>query len=246
MEGQSKDRDPYYRKAKEEGWRARSAFKLLEIDEQFNIFRGVQRAVDLCAAPGSWSQVLSRMIYQDAAPGDDVRLVSVDLNEMSPLPGVHQIQGDICSPATAEQIIGYFGGDKADIVVCDGAPDVTGLHDLDAMLQQQLLRAAILISTFVLAEGGTFVSKIFKGSDTSLTSAQLRLFFPHVDIVKPASSRAASQEAFVVCRGFKLPDGYTPTMDVTYESVEELSGANRRIVPFLACGDLSGYTPLAM
>lgn len=142
----SKDkRDIYYRLAKEEGWRARSAFKLMQIDEKFHIFKGkhknismvfllhenikitvdVKRAVDLCAAPGSWSQVLSKKLYQDnsGAPREDVKIVAVDLQAMAPLPGVIQLQGDITKLSTANSIIGYFDDQKADLVVCDGAPD---------------------------------------------------------------------------------------------------------------------------
>jgi tRNA (cytidine32/guanosine34-2'-O)-methyltransferase len=90
----SKDkRDIYYRRAKEEGWRARSAFKLLQIDESFNIFEGVNKVVDLCAAPGSWSQVLSRKLIKDGE--NKTKIVAVDLQAMAPLPGVIQIQGDI-------------------------------------------------------------------------------------------------------------------------------------------------------
>lgn len=119
----SKDkRDIYYRLAKENGWRARSAYKLLQIDEQFNIFEGVTRAVDLCAAPGSWSQVLSEKLF---GTDPSSKLVAIDLQTMAPLPGVHQLQGDITKLETAQDIIEYFEGSKADLVVCDGAPDGT-------------------------------------------------------------------------------------------------------------------------
>jgi tRNA (cytidine32/guanosine34-2'-O)-methyltransferase len=117
----SKDkRDIYYRLAKENGWRARSAYKLLQIDEQFNIFEGVRRAVDLCAAPGSWSQVLSEKLF---GSDPDSKIVAIDLQSMAPLPGVHQFQGDITRLETANAIIEYFEGKQADLVVCDGAPD---------------------------------------------------------------------------------------------------------------------------
>ena len=123
--------DIYYRKAKELGYRARSAFKLLQIDEEFDILRGVNHAVDLCAAPGSWSQVLARKLPADKSPdADDVKIVAVDLQPMTPIKGVIQIQGDITTTETANKIIESFGGEKADLVVCDGAPDVTGLHDI--------------------------------------------------------------------------------------------------------------------
>lgn len=119
----SKDkRDIYYRLAKENGWRARSAYKLLQIDEQFEIFTGVKRAVDLCAAPGSWSQVLSKKLFE-SEKDSDAKIIAIDLQTMAPLPGVHQLQGDITKLETARGIIEYFKGEMADLVVCDGAPD---------------------------------------------------------------------------------------------------------------------------
>eukprot|EP00935_MAST-01C_sp_MAST-1C-sp1_P000165 g165.t1 len=260
----SKDkRDIYYRKAKEVGFRARSAFKLLQLDEEHDLFSGVERAVDLCAAPGSWSQVLSRKLWDgegsEAAASvgsaggsgsgegeEDVRIVAVDLQEMAPIKGVVQLQGDITSKSTADQIIGFFKGQKAQIVICDGAPDVTGLHDIDQYVQAQLLLAALNITTHVLQQGGSFVAKIFRGKDVSLLYSQLRLFFSEVTCSKPKSSRNSSIEAFVVCKGFSLPAGYepsmlTPMLDQKYGAQNQMNGHGRVIVPFLACGDLSGF-----
>jgi len=244
----SKDkRDIYYRLAKEEGWRARSAFKLLQINEEFDIFQGVNRVVDLCAAPGSWSQVLSKKLRSERREEEreGVRIVAVDLQAMAPLPGVQQLQGDITKLATANRIVEMIEG-RADLVVCDGAPDVTGLHDIDEYIQAQLLLAALNITTHVLREGGTFVAKIFRGRDTSLLYSQLRVFFPLVTVAKPRSSRNSSIEAFVVCQGYSPPPGYEPTManpllDHSYTDFDQLQGVNRVIVPFLACGDLSAY-----
>jgi len=243
----SKDkRDVYYRLAKEEGWRARSAFKLMQINDEFNIFKGVTRVVDLCAAPGSWSQVLSKTLRSQVEDKDCVKIVAVDLQAMAPLPGVIQIQGDITKVSTATKIVKQFSGEEAQLVVCDGAPDVTGLHDIDEYIQAQLLLAALNITTHVLAKGGTFVAKIFRGKDVSLLYSQLRIFFPHVTISKPRSSRNSSIEAFVVCQGYSPPTGYLPTMvnpllDHAYTDFNQLEGINRVIVPFLACGDLSAY-----
>jgi len=245
----SKDkRDVYYRLAKEEGWRARSAFKLLQINDEFNIFKGVKKVVDLCAAPGSWSQVLAKKLRNER-PIDEregVKIVAVDLQAMAPLAGVVQIQGDITKLATANRIVDHFAGGEADLVVCDGAPDVTGLHDIDEYIQAQLLLAALNITTHVLRMGGTFVAKIFRGKDVSLLYSQLRLFFPIVTIAKPRSSRNSSIEAFVVCQGYQPPPSYSPTMvnpllDHSYTDFNQLEGINRIIVPFLACGDLSAF-----
>ncbi|CAC5389420.1 FTSJ1 [Mytilus coruscus] len=216
----SKDkRDVYYRLAKEEGWRARSAFKLLQINEDYSLFNGVKKVVDLCAAPGSWSQVLAKKLIEEKDTPDDVKIVAVDLQAMAPIPGVIQIQGDITKKSTAQKIISHFEGDYADLVVCDGAPDVTGLHDIDEYIQAQLLLAALNITTHVLKKGGNFVAKIFRGKDVTLLYSQLKIFFPLVSIFKPRSSRNSS-------------------IDVDFNNLE---GPNRIIVPFLACGDLSGF-----
>ncbi len=211
----SKDkRDIYYRKAKEVGFRARSAFKLLQIDEEYNLFEGVHRVVDLCAAPGSWSQVLSSKLYDQDGENNNsnAKIVSVDLQEIAPIPGVITLVGDITSQSTAEQIIQHFEGDLADLVVCDGAPDVTGLHDIDEYMQAQLLLAALNITTNILKPGGSFVAKIFRGKDVSLLYSQLRCFFREVTVAKPKSSRNSSIESFVVCRHFECPVGFVPSM----------------------------------
>ncbi|XP_050997554.1 putative tRNA (cytidine(32)/guanosine(34)-2'-O)-methyltransferase [Acomys russatus] len=240
----SKDkRDVYYRLAKENGWRARSAFKLLQLDEEFQLFQGVKRAVDLCAAPGSWSQVLSQKIGGQSSG----QVVAVDLQAMAPLPGVTQIQGDITQLSTAKEIIQHFEGCPADLVVCDGAPDVTGLHDVDEYMQAQLLLAALNIATHVLKLGGCFVAKIFRGRDVTLLYSQLRIFFSSVLCAKPKSSRNSSIEAFAVCRGYDPPEGFIPDLtrpllDHSYDSdFNQLDGPSRFIVPFVTCGDLSAY-----
>ncbi|XP_048192427.1 putative tRNA (cytidine(32)/guanosine(34)-2'-O)-methyltransferase isoform X2 [Perognathus longimembris pacificus] len=238
----SKDkRDVYYRLAKENGWRARSAFKLLQLDEEFQLFKGVTRAVDLCAAPGSWSQVLSRKIGSQGSG----QVVAVDMQAMAPLPGVIQIQGDITQLSTAKEIIQHFEGCPADLVVCDGAPDVTGLHDVDEYMQAQLLLAALNIATHVLKPGGCFVAKIFRGRDVTLLYSQLRVFFASVLCAKPRSSRNSSIEAFAVCKGYDPPEGFVadlakPLLDHSYD-FNQLNGPTRFIVPFVTCGDLSAY-----
>ncbi|OUM59669.1 hypothetical protein PIROE2DRAFT_54862 [Piromyces sp. E2] len=243
----SKDkRDRYYRLAKEQGWRARSAFKLLQIDEEFNLFENVKHCVDLCAAPGSWSQVLSRKLIKEGQE-DPPKIVAVDLQAMAPLKGIIQIQGDITKQSTAEQIISHFDGKYADLVICDGAPDVTGLHDMDEYIQAQLLLAALNITTHVLRPGGTFVAKIFRGKDITLLYAQLKVFFKHVTCCKPRSSRNSSIESFIVCQDYQPPKDHVPNMsnpllDFSYNSTyNNLEGSNRVIVPFLAAGDLSSF-----
>lgn len=262
----SKDkRDAYYRLAKEEGWRARSAYKLLQLDEEFNLFGGVSRVVDLCAAPGSWSQVLSRVLIKgekfgragweekqqntrkyvlgldkEEVTGEDtkaeteeerrpkpregVRIVSIDLQPMSPLEGVTTLRADITHPSTIPLMLKALDPDTynpkatsashlVDLVISDGAPDVTGLHDLDIYVQSQLLWAALNLALCVLKPGGKFVAKIFRGKDVDLLFAQLKIVFERVRVAKPRSSRASSIEAFVVCEGFCPPEGFKASLD---------------------------------
>lgn len=122
-----------------------------------------------------------KILYYSAESGN-ARIIAVDLQEMAPIPGVVCLQGDITAQATAEQIIENFHGDLADLVVCDGAPDVTGLHDLDEYMQAQLLLAAVNITTNILRRNGNFVAKIFRGKDVSLLYSQLRCFFEEVSL----------------------------------------------------------------
>ncbi|KAF2194026.1 uridine-2'-O--methyltransferas-like protein TRM7 [Zopfia rhizophila CBS 207.26] len=260
----SKDkRDAYYRLAKEEGWRARSAYKLLQLDEEFNLFQGVTRVVDLCAAPGSWSQVLSRVLIKGEKFGragweekqrearryvlgpdykedpvvvgnveveksakrkEGVRIVAIDLQPMSPLEGVTTLRADITHPSTIPLLLKALDPDTydpkattashpVDLVISDGAPDVTGLHDLDIYVQSQLLWAALNLALCVLKPGGKFIAKIFRGKDVDLLFAQLKIVFERVRVAKPRSSRASSIEAFVVCEGFCLPEGFKASLD---------------------------------
>lgn len=267
----SKDkRDAYYRLAKEQGWRARSAFKLLQLDEEFDLFQDVTRVVDLCAAPGSWSQVLSRVLIQgqrvgraawedkrykellrlkqagslqeteeveappEAAPREDVKIVAIDLQPMSPLEGITCLKADITHPSTIPLLLKALDPDynpsstsieashPVDLVLSDGAPDVTGLHDLDIYVQSQLLWAALNLALCVLKPGGKFVAKIFRGKDVDLLYAQLKIVFERVTVAKPRSSRASSVEAFIVCTNFQPPKGFKA-------SLEKPLGAGRRL-----------------
>lgn len=289
----SKDkRDSYYRLAKEQGWRARSAFKLLQLNEQFNLFptidfsnstgegiaaaaisgggrqiseassssSTVTRVVDLCAAPGSWSQVLSRCLSPLSTPSNPIKIVALDLQPMSPLSGVTTLQADITHPSTLPLLLSHlkrFPEEavqhvKADLVLSDGAPDVTGLHDLDEYVQAQLLLAALNLATCVLEPGkGCFVAKIFRGRDADLLFSQLQCLFDRVTCAKPRSSRASSIEAFVVCEGFRPSAGWTGTLErplsmglpsaLSMGKDDSSSVLVRRAVPFVACGDLSSW-----
>lgn len=263
----SKDkRDLYYRKAKEEGFRARSAYKLLQLNEEFHFLddeHNLTKVVDLCAAPGSWSQVLSRKMFaeaRDVAP-EDKKLVAVDLQPMSPIDNVTTLQADITHPKTLARILDIFGNEKADFVCSDGAPDVTGLHDLDEYVQQQLIMSALQLTTCVLKPRGTFVAKIFRGRDIDMLYSQLGYLFDRVVCAKPRSSRGTSLEAFIVCLGYNPPSDWEPHLDVNRSIEEFFSGCamsrlqiaddaerlpawtdgQRSIAEFMSCGGLQSF-----
>lgn len=162
--------------------------------------------VDLCAAPGGWSQVASQA---------GCACVAVDIKEIAPLPGVVRVAGDITAADTCAAVVEAMGGHLADMVLCDGAPDVYGIGDIDCHLQNRLVEAAVEFSRKVLCPGGCLVSKIYR-SRVSVFS-DLQNHFESVVCAKPRSSRNASREAFVVARGFG-------------------NGKRQRSIPFLPCG----------
>jgi tRNA (cytidine32/guanosine34-2'-O)-methyltransferase len=241
----SKDkRDVYYRKAKAMGYRARSAFKLQALDEEFDLLSSATNIIDLCAAPGSWSQYIARRL-RELKRENEATVVAIDLQAIDPIQGIHMLQADITKPETLQAVSELFGGLRADIVVSDGAPDVTGLHDLDEYVQATLVLAALNFALLMLKPGGAFVAKVFRQKDTDLLYSQLKIFFPDIVICKPRSSRNSSIEAFVVCRAFTPVEGYVPSIlspePGENQCAEQLSDVNRIIVPFLSAGDLSGF-----
>ncbi|EKX50918.1 hypothetical protein GUITHDRAFT_66411 [Guillardia theta CCMP2712] len=147
------------RKAKMLGYRARSAFKLLQIEEEFGLLDRAECVVDLCAAPGSWSQVVQRGIFPPHGL-TLVAVVAVDVQRMKPLEGVIQIHGDITSQDTLDKVRAHVKGKTCDVVVCDGAPDVTGLHELDRHLGESLAMSAFEAACQLLRSGGSFVVKV--------------------------------------------------------------------------------------
>lgn len=199
----SKDkRDIYYRLAKQNGYRSRSAFKLLQIDDTFNIFENVKCVVDFCAAPGGWSQIAAERLK-----GKEGKIIiAVDLQEIAPIEGVEVLLGDITNQNTLMQIMKLANGNMIDLVLCDGAPDITGFNEFDVYVQFQLILSALNTSIRMLKEGGTFISKLFKGKHTDKVIQILLKFFRTVTIAKPRSCRNATFESFIVCQDFYIGD----------------------------------------
>jgi 23S rRNA (uridine2552-2'-O)-methyltransferase len=185
-------RDIYVRKSHVDGYRARSAYKLIEIDEKFKIFKNGISVIDLGASPGSWSQYIARMVKSG-------RLVSIDLKNMEAIENIIQIKGDFTDLESQEKIKGLFKS-KVDVVVSDMAVNTTGIKDIDAIYTGELAMEAMNFSKEMLVKEGRFVSKIFLGSSFNEIVALGKKIFKEVKVFKPKSSRKESKESFIICK----------------------------------------------
>lgn len=191
--------DPYVQRAKLEGYRARAAFKLLEIDEKHQILKGARRIIDLGAAPGSWSQIAAKVTNSS---DEDVRVAAIDFLEMAPLPGVHILQLDFLEEEAPAKLMEAIGG-APDVVLSDMAAPTTGHQKTDHLRTMHLCEVAAYFAVEVLAEGGHFLAKTFQGGTEKELLTMLKTNFRQVLHIKPASSRAESVEMFLLAKGFK-------------------------------------------
>ncbi|AHG44182.1 23S rRNA methyltransferase [Rhizobium leguminosarum bv. trifolii CB782] len=191
--------DPYVQRAQLEGYRARAAFKLLEIDEKHHILRGAKRIIDLGAAPGSWSQIAAKVT---GSTDEDVRVAAIDFLEMTQLPGVKILQLDFLDPTAPEKLLEAVGG-TPDLVISDMAAPTTGHHRTDHLRTMHLCEVAAHFAVEVLGEGGHFLTKTFQGGTERELLAMLKQNFRQVVHVKPNASRAESVEMFLLAKGFK-------------------------------------------
>ena len=185
-------RDIYVRQSKVDGYRARSAYKLIEIDEKFKIFKGGLSVIDIGAAPGSWSQYA----LKSAKSG---KLISIDLKKMEPIGNSVQIQGDFTEEKTQEEIKKNING-KVDVVMSDMAVDTTGIKNIDSIQTGELCKEAMLFAKDLMKENGYFISKIFMGGTFNEIVAEGKKYFKEVKVFKPKSSRKDSKESFIICR----------------------------------------------
>lgn len=189
--------DPYVRKAKEQGYRSRAAFKLLEIDEKEKLLRPGMRVLDLGAAPGGWSQVAAKR----AGPGGAV--VAIDLLEVAPIAGVTVLKGDFRTPALRSAL----GEEKVDLVLSDLSPNLSGIPGVDQARSLELAEAAVEACRASLKPDGAFLTKAFQGEAFQTLKKRLEQAFQVVKVVKPAASRGESRETYFVCRRLRLSPG---------------------------------------
>ena len=185
-------RDIYVRQSKVDGYRARSAYKLIEIDEKFKIFKGGLSVIDIGAAPGSWSQYALKA-------SKNGKLISIDLKKMEPIGNSVQIQGDFTEEKTQEEIKKNMIY-KVDVVMSDMAVDTTGIKNIDSIQTGELCKEAMIFAKDLMKENGYFISKIFMGGTFNEIVAEGKKYFKEVKVFKPKSSRKDSKESFIICR----------------------------------------------
>jgi len=190
--------DPYVARARREGFRSRAAFKLIEIDHRYHVFKSGARVVDLGAAPGGWSQVAAKRVGAGEGRG---RVVAIDLIAMPPIAGVEFLNMDFLDPEAPERLKTMLGG-AADVVLSDMAANATGHRGTDHLKIMALVEAAAEFAHAILSPGGAFLAKVLQGGTEATLLAALKRDFSSVRHVKPAASRADSAELYVLATGF--------------------------------------------
>lgn len=188
--------DPYVAEARSKGYRARSAFKIIEINDKFKIFKKGFKVLDLGSAPGGWSQVAVNKVGRN-------NVFAVDILDMNPIPGVQFVKQDFLAPEAEEVILEKIGGKKYDVVMSDMAANTTGNKKTDHIRTSVLLEEAFNFAIKVLKSNGSFVGKIFQGGTEPELFAKIKKYFREVKHFKPKSSRKHSVEMFVVAKGFR-------------------------------------------
>ena len=190
--------DPYVKQAQKDGYRSRSAYKLIELNEKDKLIRPGMRIMDLGSAPGGWSQVAGRIV------GDKGRVLATDILPMEALKNVDFIQGDFTEESVVEQVFEWLGGAKFDLIISDIAPNITGIDSADQASSMYFLEHALDTVRRALKSKSNFVAKMFQGEGSDAYLKELRVSFDKVSIRKPNASRPRSREVYVVAKGFKL------------------------------------------
>jgi 23S rRNA (uridine2552-2'-O)-methyltransferase len=189
--------DPFVKQAQKDGYRARSAYKLIELNEKDRLIRPGMRIMDLGSAPGGWSQVAGKIV------GERGRVLATDILPMDALVNVDFIQGDFTEDVIVQQVLDWLGGAKFDLIISDMAPNTTGIDSADAAKSIYLLELALDTVRRTLKSHANFAAKMFQGSGSDQYLKELRAHFEKVMIRKPAASRKESREVYIVAKGFR-------------------------------------------
>jgi 23S rRNA (uridine2552-2'-O)-methyltransferase len=189
--------DTYVKRAKSEGFRARSVYKLMEINQRYKIIKHGIVAVDLGAAPGGWSQYLAHLVGQKG------KIFALDVLPMQPIRGVEFIQGDFTRDETVKILCSHLGGRGVDLVLSDMAPNLSGIKVVDQILAIELAKKAFSFASLVLGSNGVFIIKVFHGEEFEDFLRNLRKSFSEVKVIKPEASRSRSSEVFLLARNLR-------------------------------------------
>ncbi|WP_308366179.1 MULTISPECIES: 23S rRNA (uridine(2552)-2'-O)-methyltransferase RlmE [unclassified Microbulbifer] len=189
--------DQYVKQSQKDGYRSRASYKLLELQKKDRLIVPGMTVVDLGAAPGGWSQVAAELV------GHQGRVLASDILAMDPIAGVEFVQGDFTEESVLNQLLERLGGDRADLVISDMAPNMSGVRDVDQPASMYLVELAVDMARQVLKPGGGFVAKVFQGEGFDQLIRDLRASYASVVTRKPGASRPRSREVYVVARGFK-------------------------------------------
>jgi len=189
--------DPFVKRAQKDGYRSRSAYKLIELNEKDKLIRPGMRIMDLGSAPGGWSQVAAKLV------GEKGRVLATDILPMDGLKNVDFIQGDFTDEAVVQQVLDWLAGAKFDLIVSDIAPNISGIESADQGRSIYFLELALDTVCKTLKPGATFAAKMFQGSGSDEYLKELRKHFAKVTIRKPEASRKESREVYLVAKGFK-------------------------------------------
>lgn len=188
--------DPFVKQAQKDGYRSRSAYKLIELNEKDKLIRPGMRIMDLGSAPGGWSQVAGKLA------GDRGRVLATDILSMDELKNVDFIQGDFTEDAVVQRVLDWLAGARFDLIISDIAPNITGIDSADQARSIYFLELALDTVRKTLKPGASFVAKMFQGSGSDQYLRELRTHFAKVLIRKPAASRKESREVYLVAKGF--------------------------------------------
>lgn len=189
--------DPYVKQAQKDGYRSRASYKLIQLNEKDKLIRPGMLIVDLGSAPGGWSQVAANLV------GAKGKVIATDILPMDPLKNVDFILGDFTEQAVVDQILARLENRKPDLIICDIAPNISGIDVSDQASSMYLVELALDMARQVLKPKGDFVAKVFQGAGSDAYLKELRRSFEKLLIRKPAASRPRSREVYVVAKGFK-------------------------------------------
>ncbi len=192
------EKDPWVQRARREGWRSRAVFKLEQIDKKERLLKPGMLCIDLGSAPGGWSQYVTEALKGRA------RIVAVDVLQMDTLPDVQFIEGDFREEATLQAILEALGGKRADLVMSDMAPNLSGTRAVDQPRSMYLVELAVELCRDALKPGGDLVAKLFQGAGADALIADVRRQFGKVRIMKPDASRPGSREVYLVARNYRM------------------------------------------